>query len=217
MADGMELLHLYWSMYNKKFKTLVECVSFSQLRAFVVTVSKDEYEHWMVWREDQAQWNELEEMISQILPVNSRDHTPPSLPPHVVGDGLPENMIQGLVAEALTPQLTPPPANDNYHTPRLALRLHRSFDLMIDYKGRLITTKTVDISLSGMKIQQNLGTEIYAPFNVVLKSTYGNVDLICELLTSDNPSDRARLKILSTRSLEKLREILMKSSQADKG
>lgn len=101
-----------------------------------------------------------------------------------------------------------PPIPFSNSDQRLTRRVSKVLDVTVDMQGRILVTKTIDISLSGIRISHNLPDDVTDPVNVILKVADGPLELICEPLKSNAPGDRSRLKILATRNVEKLRVLL---------
>lgn len=126
-------------VYHKTSKTMIEKLDWTQFHAICRTITQNDINNYSVWIMNSENWLTLGSIINQVLDSNDGLYRIPPMPPEQVN------------GEKISHQLMDSPSDKRAHK-RYNVRL----PLTVDILGELIKTSSLDISHSGMRLEQSI-------------------------------------------------------------
>lgn len=185
VADG------FWSLFQGTDQIRIDGLRLVQVHALTRAFSATGLEDWFAWHEGAKDWAPLADMVSVINGAGKLFNLPP-VPPKI-----------GQPQETITRSL----ARDGRLIPRFKMNL----EALVDYKGKVIKSQTVDISLGGMKIKDPLPFPANAIVLVTLINGRAELAMRCRLVESANTPARHRLLIETCHRMDLLRRWILKA------
>lgn len=184
-----------------------------QLNAIVRSFSLAGLEPWFVWYEGAKDWAPLPELVEFINNAGQLQNLPPiPVKPMVEAfeeDTQPAIPISKAAVEKTVTQtasqtktITRSLTRDGRILPRFQMRIAAT----VDYKGKIVQTETIDISLAGMKIKDPVPFPTDAIVIVTLNHHQTELVMRCRVVDSPNGVAKQRLIIETCHRMDLLRK-----------
>lgn len=144
---------VYWSFLNEENGRQIDGLTFLQAEFIASLISKEDRFSWLIWHEGLPEWRPMEESseLANVAEMPSMA-SPPKPPRNVTGKSSEkEPKIKSEVDQ------------------RLARRFLKSFGISIKRSdGSTFQTKTVNLSMGGMLLQDDLPKDLPKSFEVTI-------------------------------------------------
>ena len=174
----------------------IDGLTFTQARGFLDSIEPAQQAEWQAWYEGLSEWKPISSFSELDSSVR---HPPRQAPPH---PPKPPSKITG--HEHFSPVLEyREDASDvaislddkGYTDKRLNRRFLQTYKVQISFQGAVLSTETLDISLGGMALKQNLPPMMNATFSATLTHTNGTtVKIPCTLILEKDGNHQNRVK-----------------------
>ena len=204
-------------MYHKRTKSLIDGLSWRQLRSLIPTIVSEDVPFWLVWREGEPEWTELQKRLSSILnePV-SQLVIPPIAPLTPAEPEDDEDEEAGTLSAIGTLTKTRPAlssATQSHTNPGIDRRMTKRFNkvvpVVIDVKGKTFFSQTKNISVLGIKLASDVPFEINGTFKLTLMIKPEPMELTCQLNRNEKGTSLSQLRILPNDEINRLAEYLL--------
>jgi hypothetical protein len=207
-----------WSLHNLKTGAQMTGLTFSQIQVLVSSLSPADISNWHAWYEGQSDWKALSELMPLILPKGNHKiyNRPPMPPPHPSAKPKPDSKFDPLESSLhLDGEMADTPGGSHVfeyaQDGRIAKRFLRSYKVMcVSNKiNRTFTAHTVDISLTGLQLDQDLPLGWEDPFDLTLFNKFGTqLTIIVSLVPKQEGDRRTRLFFRRVAKLDELHDWL---------
>lgn len=191
---------LTWSIYYKVDEVRLDGVRTDQVRAILCGMREEVLPFWMVWEEGTETWRPARTIMPNLRGLETAAPWP-ALPPAQALAAPTDPSSRGLF------EIDPIAAPTSSSKQRGSPRQNQSLEVVLDLNGKLVTTRTVNISLGGMLLETALPHEPKTPFSVVVKKDGEELHMRCRLLPSSE--DKPRLFIDHCNKLSLLRSWIL--------
>jgi hypothetical protein len=168
-----------WSLFYFPTHTQIDELTRYQIRMLLRALPESELRYWMVWIEEKQSWTSLGETLAQAEETTSAQSgsLAPAPPPHT------EERMQE-VSDADGVNAVDPGGSTDPHIKnrRLSTRFSKRFQVFAELGGKVVSNRTVDISASGMRLENGFTPKDAKPFSVTLvrDRDKATISMICE-------------------------------------
>lgn len=204
-ADG------FWSLFQGPDQIRIDGLRLVQLNALVRSFSLAGLEDWFVWYEGAKDWSPLPDLVEFINNAGQLQNLPP-IPVKPMTEAYEEDTQPAIpIAKAAphgektqtqTKTITRSLTRDGRILPRFQMRIPAT----VDFKGKVIRTETIDISLAGMKIKDPVPFPTDAIVIVTLNHNQTELVMRCRVVDSPNGVAKQRLIIETCHRMDLLRK-----------
>lgn len=211
----------FWSLFQGPDQIRIDGLRLVQLNALVRSFSLAGLEDWFVWYEGAKDWSPLPDLVEFInnagqlqnlppIPVKPmkeayEEDTQPAIPVAPAAAAAPAEKTQ-TASRTITRSLT----RDGRVLPRFQMRI----PAIVDYKGKIVRTETIDISLAGMKIKDPVPFPTDAIVIVTLSHNQTELVMRCRVVDSPNGVAKQRLIIETCHRMDLLRKWVLGKNPA---
>lgn len=211
-----------WSLYNKVEKLRVDDLKSDQVRTILLAIPASQLANWYACQEGDLHWVPLRQVSEFYIDLPTLQHediavfVEPRMPQAAGHD------IRSDAARAVTHSKTKSrrplfedPPEDLISNPSLEIvkaetnerRSARRYSLQLLFRvsleGQVFETNTVDISLGGLSVKDNIPTWIPRTFRAELSSQRGSINIVCKKVSSN------QIRLMESDSWDLLRQWLV--------
>jgi hypothetical protein len=190
----------YWNLYNLVDKRQLEDLRTDQVEAIHEALPVSSHPQWLAWREGMAEWRSLSEFADMIADMRQAPSRLANVPP-----------IPTFSADQpafRTPEGVKPPKLELAEHPENARTKNRypgRFDVRIKYGDKRVHSATVNISMTGMQLRDDLPGDLPKYFTIELIRDKDRIPLVCSAIFNNDGTISNRIKIEVNDQFEKFR------------
>ncbi len=202
----------FWSLFQGHDQIRIDGLRLIQVNALVRSFSLSGLENWFVWYEGAKDWSPLPELVEFINNAGQLQNLPPipvkssakdiheeETQPHLkIGSA---NKAEKTQTKTITRSLT----RDGRILPRFQMKIAA----IVDHKGKIVRTETIDISLAGMKIKDPVPFPTDAIVIVTLNHQNTELAMRCRIVDSPSGVAQQRLIIETCHRMDLLRRWIL--------
>lgn len=199
----------FWSLFQATDHVRIDGLRINQVHALLRSFSTTGFEPWFAWYESADDWAPLSQMVELINKSGSEQGLPPIATKPSANDKTITYILNDQT-QTNTPNTVPSPSaaitRSVSHDGRVIPRFKLVMSAVVDYRGKLVRSETVDVSLGGMRIKDPLPFPSQAI--VIVTLTHQNIELVmrCRLVDSANAGPKHRLLIETCHRMDLLRK-----------
>lgn len=224
---------IYWSLFQTKEQIRLDGLRLEQVQSVARSLSVSGIKPWFVWYEGISDWQPLELFLPEIsrlavelgfAPIQLPEAEVVLVPgPEKIVEKvitkIVEKVVEKIVEVAPKPVAKPTaksvlPSDENEKTitrilsedGRLIPRMQMKLKATVDYRGKLLSTETVDISLGGMKLKETLPFPTAASVIVTLSNGKSELAMKCRVIDPPSTKQKHRLLIETCHRMDLLRQ-----------
>lgn len=196
-------LDVFWSLYQSQDQVRIDGLRLVQVHTLLRSFSYEDLDHWFAWFEGSPDWVPLSE-LTELLNASGHIYQLPPIPPRPPRN---PNELDLRTEKTITRNLM--------RDGRVIPRFQMSIDATVDYKGKLVRTQTVDISLAGMKIKDPLPFPTDSIVIVTLNHRHLELVMRCRIVDAE-PAPKHRLMIEKCHRMDLLRAWIVAREKSSK-
>ena len=202
----MDAKKLYWSLYNLSTQRQIDGLTFTQARGFLDSLEPGQNDEWQAWHEGLSEWKPITHFTELDSKTQHQARQAPPHPPKVAHKITGHENFSPVLEYREDADDTPISLEDKGYTDnRLNRRFLQTYKVQVPYLGSVLSTETLDISLGGMSLKQDLPPQMTATFTATLIHTNGAVVKIpCTLILERDGNHRNRVKFHLTADNESI-------------
>ncbi len=213
----MDSKKLYWSLYHTLSSRQIDGLTFTQARGFLDSIGPAQIHEWHAWYEGLSEWKPVS-AFEELNPAIAHDarHAPPRPPKPVAKMTGDETFSPVLEYRDDATRISISLDDKGYVDNRLNRRFLQSYRVQIPFQGAVLTNETVDISLGGMALRDQLPPQISATFTAVLIHANGaTVKIPCTIILEKDGMHSRRVKFTLSNDTEPILRTWLLSNEED--
>lgn len=194
-----------WSLYCVRSQEHVDDLTAKQIKIICSSLPADDRTNWLAWHKGADEWKPIEKFVEFFPSDEAVEHKQATPPSNAEAPNFNDRLF-----EDETTMLNLNMADVSTSERRTHQRVLREFPVELRFVRGKMSSKTVDISIGGMKLEDKLPLATHSPFRAVITGPRGmNLEVQCALISNPNEQGGSRIKILMNPNVSLLRQWLL--------